>query len=192
LAAGAATVARAVQLQPSSVVLVGHSWGGAVVTQAGLEDKVAALVYVAAFAPDVGQSTNDLQAAHPAPAYLDILKIDADGFLWFPQQFLPEWFAHDLPRANADVLAAVQAPIRATAFDDKVTACAWRAKRRWYLVTESDRMIAPTLQREMANRMHAHIGSVKSSHVPFLSRPRETTDFISAAASHAGAAGPFI
>jgi pimeloyl-ACP methyl ester carboxylesterase len=178
LADDVAAVNRALEREAAPVVLVAHSWGGTVATQAGASDKVAALVYIAAFAPDLGQSTNDVQAGYPPPGYAGLLQADSGGYLWFAQADLPHWFAQDLPTPNAMVLAAAQNPIHATAFADKVTAVAWRSKPTWYLVTEQDRMIYPSLQREMAAGMNAQTRSVAASHVPFISRPRETTAII--------------
>lgn len=173
-----AAVHRALELLDGPVVLVGHSWGGTVITQAGVSDKVVCLVYIAAFAPDVGQSTNALQAAYPLPDYVPLLRADSGGYLHFPQQELPKYFAQDLPAVGANVIAATQGPIRASAFDDVVHDAAWRSKPSWYLVTDHDRMISPTLQREMAMRIKAHVHEVPSSHVPFAARPKETTAVI--------------
>ena len=178
LADDAATVRRVVERQQGPVVLAGHSWGGAVITQAGTAEGVAALVYVAAFAPDSGQSVNDLQKNFPRPGYVDLLEVDSSGYLWFPQQALPDWFAQDLPAPNAKLLAATQNPILASVFDDKVLESAWHTKPSWYLVTEQDRMIYPDLQRQMAARIDAHVSSANASHVPFLSRPKETAAII--------------
>ncbi len=178
LADDVAAVSRALVRETAPVVLVAHSWGGTVATQVGGSDKVAALVYIAAFAPDLGESTGDVQAGHPPPGYVGLLQPDSAGYLWFPQADLPHWFAQDLPTPNAAVLAAVQNPIRASAFGDKVTTVAWRSKPSWYLLTEQDRMIYPALQREMAARMNARVKSIAASHVPFVSRPRETTAII--------------
>jgi pimeloyl-ACP methyl ester carboxylesterase len=178
LADDVAEVTRALERETQPVVLVGHSWGGTVITQAGTSNKVVALVYIAAFAPDVGQSTNDLQAGGPLPGYVPLLQADSAGYLWFPQDALPSWFAQDVPAPNAKLLAAAQNPIRATAFGDAVSAAAWAAKPSWYLVTDEDRMIAPDLQRQMAARIGARVSSVRSSHVPFISHPKETVSVV--------------
>lgn len=175
-------VTRALSQIEGPVVLVGHSWGGTVITQAGASPKVAALVYVAAFAPDAGQSTNDLQAGAPVPGYAQLLRADEAGYLWFPQGELPGWFAQDLARPQAAVLAAAQNPIRASAFDDKVSVAAWQSKPSWYLLASDDRMIAPELQRRMASRIKAQVTTVATSHVPFLTKPAETTALILKAA----------
>jgi len=182
LSGDVAAVNRAIERASGPVVLVGHSWGGTVITQAGHSAKVGALVYVAAFAPDIGESTNDLQKDGPAPAYASLLEVDAEGFLWFPQADLPHWFAQDLPSAHAMVLAAAQNPVHAAVFDEKVAQAAWRSKPSWYLLTAEDRMIAPDLQRIMATRIAARTTVVHSSHVPLISHPRETAALILEAA----------
>ncbi len=190
LADDVASVRRSLELIDGPVVLAGHSWGGTVITQAGAVEQVANLVYVAAFAPDVGESTNALQAAYPAPEYLRLLSKDSGGFLHFPVADLPHYFAQDLPSANANVLAATQGPIRASAFDEPVTIAAWRDKPCWYLLTEHDRMIAPALQRHMAERIGAKLQIVPSSHVPFAARPKETTAILLEAVHAASTKNP--
>ena len=178
LADDVAAVHRAMELVDGPVVLVGHSWGGTVITQAGVADRVRALVYIAAFAPDRQQSTNALQASYPVPEYAALLRVDSAGYLHFPADALPHYFAQDLPAENAQVLAATQGPIRASAFADEVSQAAWHDLPSWYLVTGNDRMIAPALQREMAQRIGARTTEVAASHVPFASRPKETTAVI--------------
>jgi pimeloyl-ACP methyl ester carboxylesterase len=178
LADDVAEVNRALERETQPVVLVAHSWGGTVITQAGTSDKVAALVYIAAFAPDVGQSTNDLQAGGPVPGYVPLLQVDSGGYLWFPQDALPYWFAQDIPAPHAKLLAAAQNPIQANAFGDAVSAAAWAGKPSWYLLTEEDRMIAPALQQSMAAHIGAQVRTVSSSHVPFISHPKETVAIV--------------
>ena len=178
LADDVAAVQRAMEMVEGPIVLVGHSWGGTVITQAGASARVRALVYIAAFAPDRNQSTNALQASYPVPEYAALLRADSAGYLHFPADALPHYFAQDLPAANARVLAATQGPIRASASADEVTEAAWRDRPSWYLVTGQDRMIAPQLQREMAQRIQARVSEVPASHVPFASRPKETTAVI--------------
>jgi pimeloyl-ACP methyl ester carboxylesterase len=178
LADDVAAVDRAVQAQSRPVVLVGHSWGGTVITQAGATEKVAALVYIAAFAPDVDESTSDVQKNFPPPPYVSLLQADSGGFLRLPAAAMTQYFAQDISAAQSRVLATTQGPIRGSAFADKVTVAAWRSKPSWYLVTEQDRMIYPQLQREMAARIKAQVSAVRASHVPFISMPKETTAII--------------
>lgn len=186
LADDVAEVTRALERETGRVVLVAHSWGGTVITQAGDASNVAALVYVAAFAPDQGESTNDLQRMVPLPGYVPLLSADSAGYLWFPQEALPEWFAQDLPPRQAATLASAQNPIRASAFDERVSTAAWHDKPSWYLLTEEDRMISPALQQTMATRMRARVETVRSSHVPFLSRPQSVVKIIEAAVDAVG------
>jgi pimeloyl-ACP methyl ester carboxylesterase len=174
-------VARALNHQPYPVVLVGHDYGGTVITQAGQHQKVVALVYIAACAPDIGESTADAQRGHPSPAVTNRFTVDAGGFLYLAPDAVLEFLAHDLPATEAAVLAAAQQPIRVSALLDRVTEAAWRTKSSWYGVADEDRMFAPVLQREMARRINASVVTLRAGHLPFLSRPKETAAVIQAA-----------
>jgi pimeloyl-ACP methyl ester carboxylesterase len=174
-------VTRAIDHQSSPVVLVGQGYGGTVITQAGSHAKVVALVYVAAFAPDERESTNDLQKDYPPPPCVARFEIDAGGFLYLEQDAVPEFLAQDLPAADGRILAAAQKPIRASALADRVASAAWHEKPCWYLVTDEDRMIPPDLQREIAKKINAVVITVHAGHVPFLSKPKETAAVIRAA-----------
>ena len=178
LADDVGAVKRVVEAQSGPVVLVGHSWGGTVITEAGNAENVVALVYVAALAPDKGESTNDLLKNDPPPGYLSQLQPDSAGYLRFPGDALPGLFAQDLSLAEGKVLAATQTPIRGSTFGGPVSAAAWRTKPSWYLLTDADRMIYPSLQQRMAERINARVTTVHASHVPFLSKPRQTTAVI--------------
>jgi pimeloyl-ACP methyl ester carboxylesterase len=178
-----AAVTRVLEAQTGPVILVGHSWGGSVISQAGNNSHVAALVYVAAFAPDVGESTNSVQAAYPLPAWVPRLISDSAGFVHLPDDAVSEYFAQDLPRAGSRLIAATQGPIRGTSFGELLTDAAWRTKPTWYLVASEDRMINPELERAFAAKMGATVTTLKTSHVPFLSMPRETAAVILAAAA---------
>jgi pimeloyl-ACP methyl ester carboxylesterase len=171
-------VTRAINHQASPIVLVGHGYGGTVITQAGNHPRVAALVYVAAFAPDAGESTTDTQEDYPPPPCVAELEVDAGGFLYLAQDAVPEFLAQDLPSADNRILAAAQKPIRASALLDRISAAAWHTKPSWYVVTDEDRMISPALQCEIAKRINAKVFILRSGHLPFLSRPKETTDAI--------------
>ncbi len=173
-----AAVQRAIALQDGPVLLVGHSYGGAVITEAGTDPKVAGLVYVAAFAPDAGQAVGELgKEFPPAPGGAEI-RPDAGGFLMMTRKGIEEDFAQDLPRAERKILAATQGPTNGAAFGAKVTNAAWRTKPTWYVVAANDRMIAPDLERQFAKTMKAKTITVPSSHVPMLSHAQQVAKLI--------------
>ncbi|WP_420997043.1 alpha/beta fold hydrolase [Cupriavidus sp. 30B13] len=173
-----AVARRAIDNQKGKVVLVGHSWGGTVITEAGNDDKVAALVYVAAFAPDAGQSTEELGKGYPTPPGIGKLVADAQGYLSLPPEAMAHDFAQDVPAAQARVMAVTQGPIQAKSFGEKVTAAAWSTRPSWYIVSEKDRMIQPDLERAMAKKIGAKVTSLPTSHVPQQSRPAEVAKVI--------------
>lgn len=171
-------VTRLLDHQPGPVVLVGHGYGGSVITQAGNHPSVAGLVYIAGWAPDVGESTADLEKDHSSRPFIGRFVVDAGGFLYLPPDAVLEFLAHDLPAAEGLILAAAQQPIRASALLDRVTEAAWRSKPSWYAVTDEDRMMPPALQREIAGRISASVFVLRAGHVPFLSKPADTVDVI--------------
>ena len=174
----AATVKRALALADSPTVLVGHSYGGVVITEAGNDPKVAGLVYIAAFAPDVGQSAGSLGAsAEPAPMGLEV-RPDAAGFLKLTEAGVKNDFAQDLSPAEKNLLFAAQAPTAAAALGENVSTAAWKTKPSWYLVATNDRAIQPSLERAMAKTIKAKAVEVAASHVAMLARPQETADLI--------------
>jgi pimeloyl-ACP methyl ester carboxylesterase len=174
-------VTRAINHQSGPIVLVGQGYGGTVITQAGNHPSVAALVYVAAFAPDTGESTSDTQKDYPPLQCVADLEVDAGGFLYLAKNAVQQFLAQDLPSADNRVLAAAQKPIRASALLDRVTAAAWHAKPSWYVVADEDRMMSPALQGQIAKRINASVFVLRSGHLPFLSKPKETADVILAA-----------
>jgi pimeloyl-ACP methyl ester carboxylesterase len=182
LADDVAATRRAIDLQPGPVLLVGHSWGGAVITEAGNHEKVAGLVYVAAFAPDGGESVDDLGKNSPPPPWATRLVVDGGGFAWLPPDVVANDFAQDISAADVAVVASVQQPIQTSAFGQKVTTAAWRSKPSWYIRTEQDRMIDPGAQAAMAERAGAKVTNVNASHVPMLSHPEEVAATILEAA----------
>lgn len=155
------------------VVLVGHSWAGTVITEAGNDPKVKALVYVAAFANKEGQSGGDLVAAYPKTPALGTVWNDGHGFLRQTEQGMIDNFAADLPRAEARTLFVTQGPLAASTFDDKVTKAAWRTVPSWYVVSANDRVVAPQMERDLAAQMKAKTTVLQSSHVSLLSHPKE-------------------
>jgi pimeloyl-ACP methyl ester carboxylesterase len=178
LADDVAATQRVLNNQDSNVVLVGHSWGGTVISQAGTDSKVRSLVYVAAFAPDVGQASKDLGKDYPAPSGVKDIAADKNGFLYMTPQGMATGFAQDLSAAQTAVMAATQGPIRASAFDDKTSAAAWKAKPSFYIVAREDRMIQPDLQRAFAKKIGAKVTEIEASHVPQQSRPADVAKVI--------------
>ena len=164
------------------VVLVGHSYGGAVITEAGDLPNVTALVYVAAFAPDAGESPGQITQENPPAAFANIAP-DSDGYLWVAQDKFGESFAQDLPEDETLVMAVTQkAPLGST-FGDNVTAPAWKVKPSWYQVSTQDRMIHPDNQRRMAARLEPRKTiELDSSHASLASHPVEIVDLIAEAA----------
>jgi pimeloyl-ACP methyl ester carboxylesterase len=193
LADDVAATKRVLDAQTGPVVLVGHSWGGMVITQAGDDPKVAALVYVAAFAPDEGQAASDLGKDLPPPPGLSSAHPDASGFLWMTPEGVARDFAPDLPAAQTKVMAATQGPISGKTFDEKVSTAAWRTKPSWYVVAEKDRMIQPDLERAMAKKIKASTTALPTSHVAMLSRPKDVAAVIlQAAAAPSGPSSPAV
>jgi len=178
LADDVAATRRAIAAQRGKVVLVGHSWGGTVITDAGQHDKVASLVYVAAFAPDAGKSTLETGEGYPAAPGTKRFVADAEGFLSLPEAAMREDFAQDVPAAQAAVMTATQGPIQAKAFADKVTNAAWTTKPSWFIVSARDRMIDPGLLRAMARKINAKTTELQASHVPQQSRPADVARVI--------------
>jgi len=184
LADDAASVKRVIDAQSGPVILVGHSWGGTVITEVGGDDKVAALVFVAAFAPDVGESTADLGKDGPPPPGARSIRPDPAGYLYLTPEGVAKDFAQDLPAMQTRVMAVTQGPIFGKAFDEKVTKAAWQNKPSWFIVAEKDRMIQPALERAMAKKINASTTTLPTSHVPMQSRPKDVAAVILAAAEH--------
>jgi pimeloyl-ACP methyl ester carboxylesterase len=176
-----ATVKRAIALVDGPLLLVAHSYGGSVMTQAGNDPKVAGLLYVAAFAPAEGESPFELATAHPTPALQELVP-DQSGFLKLSQAGIREDFAQDLSDSEQTVLAAAQGPTAVAALSAKVTMSAWRTKPCWFLIAARDRVVAPELQAIFAERMNATTITLPSSHVAMLSQPAAVASFIRRAA----------
>ncbi|GGC69837.1 alpha/beta fold hydrolase [Chelatococcus reniformis] len=188
LGADVAATDRAIALQTGPVLLVGHSWGGTVITEAGTDDKVAGLVYVAAMANDAGQSFIDRTKGYPKPPGVESLRTDSSGFVSLTPEGFARDFAPDLPAAEAAELAAVQGPIFGKCFEERVTNAAWKSKPSWYIVAKNDRMLDPGLQAFLAKEIKARTTELESSHVPMLSEPEKVAAVIAQAAEEAGAA----
>jgi pimeloyl-ACP methyl ester carboxylesterase len=178
-----ATVLRAVKLIDGPLVLAGHSYGGAVITQAGTDPKVSALAYVAAFAPDTGESAGSLLASVPPSPIAAEIRPDPQGFLRLTEAGVLDCFAQDLPEADRRVLHAVQGPTSGQCLGGAVADPAWKSKPAWYVVAEEDRAIPPALQHAMARKIGAHTVSFAASHVAMLSRPSDVAAVIAEAAT---------
>jgi len=176
----AAVVTQAIDAQSGPVILVGHSYGGAVITQAGTDSKVAALVYVSAFAPGDGQSINDLTSPFPAPAWeANGLILNAAGFLTLTRDTFLNSFAPDVPKATAAVLAVSQGPLFNHCLDDKVTAAAWKVKPSWWVYGDQDQIIPPQLQQLEAKTLNATLTVIPgASHVALISQPSAVANVI--------------
>ena len=182
LAEDVAFTNRVIDAQTGPVVLVGHSWGGTVITQAGGNDKVKALVYVAAFAPSVGESSLDGVKAFPASPGLAHPVATADGFLSLSEDAVRKDFAQDVSPAQANLIASTQGAVRGQNFAEPVSVAAWTSKPSWYIVASKDRMIHPDAERAYARKIKATTTVLASSHVPMVSQPRAVADVIAAAA----------
>ena len=165
------------------VVLVGHSYGGKVITEMGDLPNVGALVFIAAFAPDAGECAGAISQANPPEAFANI-QPDSDGFLWVAQDKYHQSFCQDLSEEEAYVMAVTQkAPVGGT-FGDNVTAPAWKVKPNWYQISSGDRMLNPENQKMMAARMHPRkTNTLDASHASLASRPQEVAAFIVEAAN---------
>lgn len=183
LADDIAATRRILDAEPGDAVLVGHSYGGAVISEAGTHAKVRALVYIAAFTPDAGESVNDLGKGQPPPPWASTLQIDQGGFARLPADTVAKDFAQDVSSSEARLIWAKQGPIALKNLDEKLTIAAWHAKPSWYVQTMRDHMIAPSAQADMALRIRANVTSLEANHVVMLTKPAEVADVIMAAAA---------
>ena len=180
--ADAAAVRRAIALAQGDVVLVGHSYAGAVIGEAGNDPKVKRLVYIDAFAPDAGESAGSLFAHFQAAPLGAELRPDAEGFLSLSHKGVFELFAQDLDEAEKAVVYATQGPINGAALGGVLTKAAWHGRPTFYLIGDQDHAIPRAEQEKMATRMDATIEHVNASHVPMLSKPEVVANFILKAA----------
>jgi pimeloyl-ACP methyl ester carboxylesterase len=178
-----AVTKRVIDAQSEPVILVGHSYGGAVITEAGNHPKVAALVYIAAFAPDKGESVNTLIADSPPGAPVPPILAPQDGFLFLEREKFHASFAGDLSAEEAAFMADSQVPWGVDALGGTISEPAWRSKPSWYLVATDDRMIPPPAQRAMSQRAGSTVIEVEASHSVYVSQPAVVADLIKAAAN---------
>jgi pimeloyl-ACP methyl ester carboxylesterase len=185
LADDVAATKRVIAAQDGPVVLVGHSYGGAVITEAGTDPKVARLVYVAAFAPDTGESVSKLLEGFPSDAPQPPILPPQDGFLLLDKAKFPASFAGDLGAEQATFMADSQLPWGLDALGGTISQPAWKSKPSWYLLTTADKMIPPDAQRMMSRRAGATVVDVTGSHAIYVSQPQAVAALIETAAKGA-------
>src|SRR6266851_3735297 len=176
-----ATVTRTLGRVSAPAILVGHSYGGTVITAAGTDDRVAGLVYIAALAPDAGETSQSQQNQFPVTDVFSHIEI-ADGRIWMRPEGVAH-FAGDLSEQEQQIVWATYFAPAADLFDQKIKGTAWKSKPSWYIVANKDRTVQPELQRFLAKRMGAKTFEVESSHVAMLSNPKLVTDVIRTAAN---------
>ncbi|GGX71123.1 alpha/beta hydrolase [Tateyamaria omphalii] len=183
LAGDVAFTDRAISRAKGPVVLVGHSWGGQVITEAGLNDKVQSLVYVAAYAPDAGQSLGEAAELDkfPAPG-IAALQQDEAGYFFLPDDAMANLFAHDVPRGEAEIMAATQGLLNSKALGEPVSHAAWEHKPSFYVIAGEDYMTPTELQRQFAKKIGAIAREVDASHAVAVSQPKFVADMIIEAA----------
>ncbi|WPU99175.1 alpha/beta hydrolase [Mucilaginibacter sp. cycad4] len=175
---------RIIDQQDGPVILVGHSWGGAVITEAGVNPKVAGLVYIAAFIPDNGETAGQLISSLPAAPESGILPPDANGVVYFDRAKYHAGFAADLSKADADFMAASQGPIFAQCFSAPISVAAWRTKPAYAIVATEDKAINPDIERNMAKHAGAKVTEIKASHVVFITHADAVASVILQAAEN--------
>jgi pimeloyl-ACP methyl ester carboxylesterase len=185
LADDVAAAKRAIAMQDGPVILVGHSWGGMVISEAGNDPKVAGLVYIAALVPDDGQSTNDVLKPYPPTPGLSAISADASGYLTLTRAGIENAFVPDLPKDQRAIVYATQGPWNSKALADKVASPAWKTKPSWYIVVD-DRMVPKEFEVAMAAKMGATTTKLTAGHVPMLSKPKDIAAVIIDAANKAG------
>lgn len=177
-----AAAKRAIALMDGPVLLVGHSYGGMVISEAGKDPKVAGLLYVAALVPEEGQSASDVNAAMPTTGVEKVFHLSSEGFLSLPLKGIDEHFAQDASPEERKVIYATQIPWAASATQQKVYSPAWQTKPSWYIVAAKDGMINPDLERFKAKLIKATTLELTSGHVPMVSQPTKVANFIIGAA----------
>ncbi|HEY9671567.1 MAG TPA: alpha/beta hydrolase [Waterburya sp.] len=181
-----ATTKRVIDAQHGPVVAVGHSYGGAAITGAAAgKEQVKALVYIAGWAPEPGESVSQLIGRYALPPLSTAIVADTAGFLYIDREKFHEVFAKDVSPVEAQVMAVTQKPAASVAFEQSVDSAAWQTIPSWYLVSQEDQAINPDLERFMAKRIGAKTTEIKASHVSYISHPREIANLIIEAASSA-------
>jgi len=173
---------RTIDRMEGPIILVGHSYGGAIITEAGNSEKVVGLVYIAAFVPDEGETLMDLLHAGPPAKNSGIEPPSADGFVWYGKAKFHSGFCADLSKEKADFMYDSQVPIAASAFQAKMGKAAWKTKPNWYILGTEDETLPADGARFMAKRANSKLTEIKSSHVVYVSHAKEVADIIASAA----------
>lgn len=184
LAADVEATRRAIAMQDGPVILVGHSWGGMVISEVGNDPKVVGLVYIAAIVPTDGQAASDVLKPYPPTSGLGRMKADASGYLSLTRQGIEEDFVPDLPAAERAIVYATQGPWNSTALAEKVMNPAWKTRPSWFIAVD-DRILPPDYELVIAKQIKAKTTRLPSGHVPMLSRPRDVANVILDAAKSA-------
>jgi pimeloyl-ACP methyl ester carboxylesterase len=183
IAGDVAVTKRLIDAQKGPLVVVGHSYGGAVITGAAAGNpNVKALVYLSAFAPDIGETINAVASRYAAAPLAAAVAPDAAGFLWIDRAKFHEVFCKDVPAAEALIMSVIQRPLASGVFTETQTVAAWKTIPSWFVVAKNDQAINPEQERFYASRMHAHVTELPSSHVVMISHPAEVTKIIEEAA----------
>jgi pimeloyl-ACP methyl ester carboxylesterase len=183
LADDVAATKRIIELQDGPVILVGHSWGGAVITQAGDDPKVAGLVYVAAYAPEVGQSANDASDPFGHTEGQKAIRVDDAKFAYMTPDGIINNFAQGLPMTERKMVLAVQGQSYGPMFGEKLTVAAWKYKPSWVVVSLNDRMLQPAMEEDSAKRLNAHVTKLATCHLAMLESPEKVAAVIEDAAN---------
>src|SRR6516164_433146 len=181
LADDANATRRLIALQDGPVILVGHSWGGAVITEAGDDPKVVGLVYVAAFVPEVGTSANQTSAPFGPTPVQKTIKVDAQHFAWLSEEGIINAFADGLPMAERRLILAVQGQIYGPMFDEKLTHAAWKTKPSWHVIATKDHTLSPAMEEAGAKKAGGKAVSLPTCHVAMLQEPQPVADVITEA-----------
>lgn len=178
-----AAVKRTIDRIEGQIILVGHSYGGAIITEAGNSDKVAGLVYIAAFVPDTGETLLQLVQSGPPTPNSGIEPPSADGFIWYGKAKFHSGFCADLSKEKADFLYSSQVPISGSAFGATVSKAAWKTKPSWYIIATDDQTVPIEGARFMAKRANSKITEIKASHAVYVSQAKAVADVIISAAN---------
>jgi pimeloyl-ACP methyl ester carboxylesterase len=185
LADDVAATRRMIALQDGPVLLVGHSWGGAVITEAGDDPKVAGLVFVAAYAPDAGQSANEASTPFGITEGQKSIRVDSEKFAYMTSEGILEDFAQGLPMADRKLVLAVQGQSYGPMFDEKLSVAAWKSRPTWVVISANDRMLPPAMEAASAKKMGARATTLQTCHVAMLQEPEKVAAVIDEAAKNA-------